>query len=394
LEVIRQLKAEDFEQNIALSEYAFQYELSEQEKQIRKEQFRPEEVWGVFAGDRLAAKLAVYPLAIWIQGKRFAMGGIGGVATWPEYRRNGYVGRLMRKSLEAMREAGMTVSLLAPFSYSFYRKYGWETFMERKKYEVETAKLTSFPPYEGRIERIVPEQAISLLSMLYETYAAKYNGMLSRSEDWWKRAVLKNKSETCAVYYNQAGNPSGYLIYQVKNRHFQVKELIWLDEEALLALWKFIGNHDSMAEKATLWAPADDMLPFLLNEPRIRQELVPHFMARIVDVRAFLEQYPFAPLGKEWRFVLRVEDGSAPWNNGMFSVAVDGEGKAAVEVWADGQEHDPDASCDIQTLSALLVASRPAEWLRRAGKLKCDLSFAAALAQYAPSRHCFLLDGF
>jgi predicted acetyltransferase len=240
----------------------------------------------------------------------------------------------------------------------------------------------------------VPEQAISLLSMLYETYAAKYNGMLARSEDWWKRAVHKNKSETCAIYYNQAGNPSGYIIYQVKNRHFQVKELIWLDEEALLALWKFIGNHDSMAEKTTLWAPADDMLPFLLNEPRLRQELVPHFMARIVDVRAFLEQYPFAPLGKEWRFVLQVEDGSAPWNNGLFSVTINGKGKAAVEVLADGQGIDSDACCDIQTLSVLLVASRPAEWLRRAGKLKCGQSFAAAFAQYAPFRYCFLLDSF
>ncbi len=52
------------------------------------------------------------------------MGGVAGVATYPEYRRSGYVKELLQHSLQTMKKDGYTVSMLHPFAVSFYRKYG------------------------------------------------------------------------------------------------------------------------------------------------------------------------------------------------------------------------------------------------------------------------------
>ncbi len=54
------------------------------------------------------------------------MGGVAGVATYPEYRRSGYVKELLQHSLQTMKKDGYTVSMLHPFAVAFYRKYGWE----------------------------------------------------------------------------------------------------------------------------------------------------------------------------------------------------------------------------------------------------------------------------
>ncbi len=80
-----------------------------------------------------------------------------------------------------------------------------------------------------------------------------------------------------------------------------------------------------MIDKLIVNAPSDDRLPFLLDNPRVKQELVPYFMARIVDAASFLEKYPFAS-GTESTLLLDVSDAHAEWNNRMFEVKIDESG--------------------------------------------------------------------
>src|SRR4051812_5295884 len=99
-----------------LSEFAFQFKLPPERKESHRLTFRPEENWGAFdERGMLLSGLMLLPLETWIQGKKLAMGGIAGVATWPEARRQGCVSKLLVHSLNTMREAGQTISMLAPF---------------------------------------------------------------------------------------------------------------------------------------------------------------------------------------------------------------------------------------------------------------------------------------
>ncbi|MFD2881051.1 GNAT family N-acetyltransferase [Paenibacillus rhizoplanae] len=63
-----------------------------------------------FEGDGIGAQLTLLPLQACIQGRPVSMGGIAGVATWPENRRQGYVAHLLTHALKTMNENGQTLS--------------------------------------------------------------------------------------------------------------------------------------------------------------------------------------------------------------------------------------------------------------------------------------------
>lgn len=389
---IRTLREDEMEESLRLSEFAFQIELTPEARTERLAVLNPEETLGYFDGGKLAAKLNLLPLEVWVNGKAFAMGGIAGVATWPEYRRGGLVAKLLGEALKTMREQGRTLSFLHPFNFGFYRKYGWEAYVEYKKYELEPAQLRSLRDPGGRVVRT---EDAALLNSIYEQFAVRFNGTLLRSGKWWDWNIfrLKKVSGTAAVYYDPAGDPKGYVIYKVKERRMTVGEFVYLDEEARLGLLAFIRNHDSMADKAELQAPASDCLSFLLENPRIKQEIVPYFMARIVDAAGFLKRSPFAPM--EGSFRLQVKDGFAPWNEGVYTVRVKG-GQADVRLERNGQEGTKDdlLSCDIGTLTALMLGYQRPAYLKAAGYLAGSQEAVDRLEALIPRRETYLLDFF
>src|SRR5690606_40607540 len=68
---------------------------------------------------RSLSRLSLLPLEVWIGGRKLAMGGVAGVASWPDARRQGGVRRLLQHAFGRMRENGQSLSMLAPFSFAF-----------------------------------------------------------------------------------------------------------------------------------------------------------------------------------------------------------------------------------------------------------------------------------
>ncbi|MFG6497082.1 GNAT family N-acetyltransferase, partial [Fictibacillus sp. UD] len=101
---IRRLSEMEYEKSLQLSQYAFQYVVKEEDLPKRYEMMKKHEIWGEFEKDDLISKLHILSLEISIDNKRFPMGGIAGVATWPEHRRKGSVTRLLQKALQSMKK--------------------------------------------------------------------------------------------------------------------------------------------------------------------------------------------------------------------------------------------------------------------------------------------------
>ena len=104
MNVIR-LKEDKFREALRLSEYAFQYKVEEERMQQQLTRMKEShEVYGIIEGNDLAAKLHLIPFHIYIGKEKFKMGGVAGVATYPEYRRSGYVKELLQHSLQTMKK--------------------------------------------------------------------------------------------------------------------------------------------------------------------------------------------------------------------------------------------------------------------------------------------------
>lgn len=235
------------------------------------------------------------------------------------------------------------------------------------------------------------------LNPIYERYAVRFNGMLKRDEKWWNQRIFKFKKGTTAIYRDAAGESAGYVFYQVKDKVATVHELVVLNEEARRGLWKFLADHDSMIEKVVLQAPVDDALPFLMHDPRFKQEKIPYFMARIVDVSSFLEQYAFAGSEDPVPLYLQVTDRHAEWNNGIYELRPGRNGAASKVRKLNDQEQAPAemiVSCTIQTLTALLMGYQKASFLAIAERLSGQEEQLRRWQAIIPERTTYLADFF
>jgi predicted acetyltransferase len=389
---IRRLTEHELEESIKLSAFAFQYSVSPEELEQRRKKQQPDRIWGYFMDGRLAAKTTVHPLRIWLNGRSIPMGGIAGVASWPEYRRQGLVRQLLTHVLGEMRDEGVTVSFLHPFSIPFYRKFGWEVVSDAVVFEMSPAKCAGFamPGSMRRLER--PLEELDLLRRLYGRYAARFNTMLDRDAKWWEDRVL-NSDRYCYCYEDASGEPQGYMLFSLKERLMNIAEWVYLNREAREGMLHFIANHDSMADKVQMKRSANDRLPFLLNDPRFTQTRMPHCMGRIVDVRRFVGDYAFRPGDRLTRLRLRITDEAAPWNDGEFLLTIDAGGNGKLEPAAPGIEA-PALACHIRALSAVLLGDQRPALLYEDGWFTGDAAAAEALDARIPSTPTNLIDFF
>ncbi|CAM4370343.1 GNAT family N-acetyltransferase [Paenibacillus alkaliterrae] len=392
--VIKQLEKEQFDESMALSQFAFQYKRTAEELEHTKKQLEAEPAvrWAAYIDDQLAAQATVLELETYINGKRFAMGGIAGVATWPEYRRQGLVAKLLVHSLMEMKEKGQSISFLHPFAFGFYRKFGWETYTEHKAYTIKVELLPTRNTYVGRVEKYTG--SYDFLDAIYEAYASHYNGSLVRSELWWKYRISKRKPGQIAVYYDKQNQAIGYIIYEVKDMVLRVHELIYLNEEAKAALWSFIGQHDSMINEVTITAPSDDLLPFSLTNPRIKQEIIPYFMARIVDVEAFVKHYEFLSSTEEDRLQIEIKDEHAEWNSGCYLLRIEASGNASLQRLDNMGDSSATIKMDIGSLTCMLLGYlRPLQFAQLA-RIDGDTHAIKRLQDRIPERTTYLPDFF
>ncbi|ASR45693.1 GNAT family N-acetyltransferase [Paenibacillus kribbensis] len=393
---IRQLRSEEFEAAIGLSQYAFQFTMSPEDLEKSKKRFKPEQAWGIFDGLDLNAKLTLLPLQVYIHGQVFKMGGIAGVATWPEKRRGGMVSRLLTHALKEMKSAGQSLSFLHPFSFAFYRKFGWETYTEYKKYVIPIDKFPAKLKTEGIVKRDIKD--ISELNQVYQAYASCYNGTLVRDKEWWQERIL-NENYRTVVYYSEAGTPQGYALYKIEDKQLNCDEMVYENETARRALWTYFANHDSMITQGKfIYVPADDNLPFLLDDPRVQQETVPYFMGRIVDAAAFVEKYPFEAIGEETRLTLNLSDRYAPWNEGVWTLTINAEGRGYLESVDTSNSSEnviaTDLSLGIQSLTTLMLGYQLADDLYKWGRIDGRGESVSALKRVIPVKQTLLLDFF
>lgn len=393
---IMRLEQHHFDEYMALEQYAFQFQFTDERLEEERVVFDPEQVWGFFDEERLCSMLTIIPLEVYIFGKVLPMGGIASVATWPEERRKGAVTQLIHHALQEMRAQGQSISMLHPFSIPFYRKYGWELCIEHRSYTLTQHQLPHHFQASGRVERLSAkgDELAALLAPIYEQYAVRYNGTLARTPQWWQRSVFRRKSGRVVMYRNASQTPTGYAIYELKDRVLNIKEMVYLDHDAFQGLWGYWANHDSMVEQIKVTAPLDDELPYCSPDPRIEQHNVPYYMARIVDVEAFLQQQPFGRPEASGRCQLIIEDRDAQWNTGVYVLKVDPQYGIHVTKYAKVQSDLPMLQGDILAFSALLTGAKRATTLHRLGMLQGDVEAVDEMERLIPDKITYLADFF
>jgi len=389
---VRELTEKEYLESLNLSMYAFQYKVQEADIPARVDAIKDHKILGIWDESSLAAKLHIIPLTIYMKEAEWPMGGIAGVATYPEFRRTGYVKALITVALKHLKNDNQIVSLLHPFDISFYRKYGWEILNEQKKIIIEKMNLKFLEPQPGRIRRFSKQTHHEAIEKMYDQFCIRHTGMLKRDTKWWKEHVYEDDSQV-AVYYTSVNEPKGYLLYKVKQRKMEVEEFLALDHEARIGLWNFICQHDSMVESVTLNLASQDPFPYFLPQPKVKTEVTPYFMARVVDAEEALRRLPF--LHENEPLFLHLEDSFAPWNNGSYFLG-NGEMKVYKEKTGGQCAHPPKKGIQltINSLSAILLGYRRPMELFEMGYLKGSISEIELFEKKVPTTKSSFFDFF
>ncbi|WP_141550409.1 GNAT family N-acetyltransferase [Bacillus thuringiensis] len=382
-----QLKGDKFREALRLSEYAFQYKVDEERLQQQLTKMKEShEIYGIMEGEDLAAKLHLIPFHIYIGKEKFKMGGVAGVATYPEYRRSGYVKELLQDSLQTMKKDGYTVSMLHPFAVSFYRKYGWELCANLVTCHMTKSDLVMKKQVNGTVKRFNKENHPEEVEKLYEVFAERFSGMLVREKNWWLQAVYDDL--TLAIYYDENKRAAGYMLYKIENYKMTVEEFVPLHNEARNGLWNFICQHDSMIKELEMTVSENEPLLYSLQEPRVKTEIKPYFMGRIVDVEQFLKQYELSWNNVQQEVILHITDAFAPWNNVSVRLA-----NHEITIMKE-ETIDKGIKLDINALSTIMFGyKRPLE-LNELEFISGSEEEIQAFENIVPVRKAFIYDFF
>lgn len=395
---MRTVESKYMEQYNALLRYVFQVTDQElnsvgwQEKEIIHAKFPTMEkadVIGWFDNDTLVSQVAVYPMQVQVFGKKYAMGGLTGVGTYPEYSNMGLMHKLLEKALKNMRERGQYICYLYPYSIPYYRHKGWELISDKISYEIKDYQLPKNRQVAGDVRRVKADS--DEVKKTYALYAEHTHGAVIRDELAWNEYWLWDPDDImAAIYYNENDEPDGYIIYWIANEVFHIKDMIFNNEEARTGLWNFVSAHFSMINEVEGSTYTDEPLAFLLEDASITETISPYYMARIVDFPAFIAEYPFKAdaVDREWRFTLT--DSIMDCNQGSFllKISKSGRGEAVriAEQCAD--------KVSIQTMAAMLMGYKRPDYLAKIGRLQTSEEIIDMLEDAIEQQTPYISDYF
>ena len=353
--------------------------------------------WGLFADGDLQAALTVVPFEThWGSEIVFKLGGIAGVATWAQARGNGYVAELLTESLRAMKERGEVVSALYPFSFAFYRKFGWDWVGEKRRVFLPLAALHAAP--EGKDVRDITERGGGnvrpKIEAAYTKYARHYRGIFTADTHKWEASLSHHDGHTTYVYeYEPTGE---YLLwrYDTESRKGIVREWTARTPEAFRAHLSLLHYLGTQCDTATVTVPGNSFLTAHLMHNGMETKTTPVFMGRVVDFAQAMRGLAPVPDAPNGALRLEVTDKYAPWNAGLWRVGVE-NGTVFCEP-ETAQNAPADVTLDICTLSQAFWGSPSLAWLRSAGRVEAvtDEAAFALLARLLPACPVYTLDDF
>ncbi len=257
-----------------------------------------------------------------------------GVGTRPQFRRQGTVRELLEKLLFSARENGWYVSLLHPFSFSYYRKFGYERVSDTVIADMPITALDFLPRYPDLVQLEEADRPEDLIKV----YAA-FNKNRNLSFDRYAVDQFKKNKSYTYLYYNKAGECTGYIITQIENHYdginrmisdnLHVHEMAYLDKDALMHLLSFLRMFEGELKTVRFHdlGPIPEVDLCLKHFMDTRYDIHPDIMARILDTEAMLHVNAYPT--ERGVFTLRVED-NLPDVAGTFRVEYE-NGKCEVE---------------------------------------------------------------
>lgn len=347
--LIRELRDDELYKSAKLSSLAFSYAVNIEEK---KKEGLKEHTYGAFLddGETLIAQVVAICYASYHNGVSVGALGIAGVASSPEHRRAGAVRAIFNHLFSIAGEKGWELSYLYPFSFRYYRKFGYERAVRHRTLTVALPALNGIPRNCGAT-LMEGDASLPELLTLYNRFAQRYNACFARKDDKYFPLDPYGTQTYFYLWRNASGEARGYFKAKPNGRTLDVPELVYLDRESLLACSASCGclKGSSTASASIGWNRARRS-----SWSSTATAAPPSALMTVRWAACSTSRPACAGMRAESgeTLTLRITDEACPKNTGIYLLRFT-DGETTVEKRCDG---DVDASLTINAFSLLALA--------------------------------------
>ena len=273
----------------------------------------------------------------------------GGIATPVEYRRGGNIRKMFAHMHELAAEQGVAVALLHPFSFSYYRQFGYERVADHAFARFPTSKI-DFVPRRCRFVAYSEEKLPDMLAV-YGAFCKGRNLLLPRVNQAsytvpGRMTYLCYDGETPIAYVVCSGSKT-LQVNHYTDTVLTVHEMAYTTPDALREIFSFLRMFEGEFDEIVLCDlgiyPEADML--LKHYTHTAYHSIPDLAARVLNTELMLSAHDYPQ--KAGAFTIRVMD-SMPSVAGTFCVRY-GAGEVHVE------RLDDSAAADVTLGATALV---------------------------------------
>jgi len=343
---------------------------------------------------KLQSALQIIPYTMRVNNHDVKMGGVGAVMTRPESRGLGQMNSLMQAAFLEMKKNSQVFSFLYPFSFRYYRKFGYETCYEYNKIKIPVSQMYEYKqavtviPFE-------PNDSHEPYAEIYKKFIREQNFPIIRDEKAWQDILNRDPYLDLQFTYllkDENGNDAAYILYSAEQddddgNRLIIKECCWKTPKDLHLVFAFLSKLGAEYEYAHWNAPSCLNIFALFPEGfELEWTRETTGMNRIVNVCAALETL-HAPKNNS-RVAIFVTDKFLPENSGSYVVEWENNILSAQK-----KDAPPDIETTVETLAQLVSGYITPE----TAALKKDTIIHGSLENLIalfPKKHLFITERY
>ena len=301
---------------------------------------------------KLVGGYTLYPFEMTYCDTKAKMGGLSCVVMDVNARYDGNAKRMLTEMISDMYKKDYVFSTLGAFNFGFYRKLGWEIAYDKMWYQADIELFKPYITHEYEINKYykLPSDEVA---QLQNEFSKRYNGYIPRDREYWPifEKILDDGKYLTAII-SKDGSAEGYIIYNLSDKKFNIREIVYSNIDSLKALFGFIYRHNAQRNKVTMKVPCDFPLRLLVDDLyKVEAKLEPFMMNRIIDIKKAFELGEYPNIG-EHSLSIKISDPVADWNDGVWHLYLS-QGNIRAE--KGSADDNFDATISIQELSRMII---------------------------------------
>lgn len=304
-----------------------------------REVYQPENTLFYEVGGQLASNLQIRFFNLCLNGIPVKAGYLAGVATYPQFRKQGYSRALIQKSFAHILANGANYCFLVPTSFAFYEQFGFAACYNKTLCTIDPKEL---PRPASCLWKSTDTGSGMLLNSARNSFLQDCNGYVLRSlKDWniFLQDNLHNVKADCRFF--RIGDDSGYYIARAKDDSLFVSEYGYTSPFIASRLLEQISLAGQNMRTIEILVPPKDSPYSNFFGLRGTYDTQPYAMARILSAEDALT---LCARNFSGSVCIGVKDSVIAENNGIFHIQNH-------TVTRDGT---PDIFLDISTLTKLV----------------------------------------